>query len=335
MIENLSLHGFDKIIKKEDGSYFLQRVPDDVKDTFSDRGKKMAMMPAGNEIRFVPVDDKVTITLSSEKDANSRYTIAQVYYGDFQDGIVIHRIEDKPYELKISIPDRVKKYNEANGSFHYDPKVVRIVLKHGNVSIVDVKGKVRKPTKDELPPITMLSYGTSITQGVGTSIPTISFTKLAARRKGYDHINLGFGGSAHCEKSIADYIANRNDWDILTLCISVNMLNQGFSLETFVERAKYMVETIASKHPDKKIVCISPIRHYGDILVDLNKENRLSSGKEYRDALRDIVNNMGSDKISYINGLDLLEDFGGLTTDLLHPGDYGAIEMAIKLSEKL
>lgn len=304
VFENMVCHGFEELVKVEgkEGD-LLQRIPVAVKETLSERGQQMAIMPAGNEIRFIPLEDTV------------------------------YEIGPDPIAINISIPDRIKKYIACNGAFSYHPSLVRIILRRGNVHVINVTGKRRVPNEDELPKKTLLSYGTSITHGAGASMPTIAFAKLTARKLHMDHINLGFGGSAFCEQSIADHIAGRNDWDTLTLCISVNMLNMGYSLDEYHKRAQYMIQRIGEKHPDKQIVCISPLRYYADADHTINQENRLSTGKEYRQALKNIVEKMNSSKIIYAEGLELLDAFGGLTSDLLHPGDYGMISIAENLAK--
>ncbi|GAA0179892.1 hypothetical protein SH2C18_26860 [Clostridium sediminicola] len=324
--DNLLLYGFSELVKVDGREgYCLQRIPSDVKDGLRERAQIKSQMPAGNEIRFVPLEDTVTIKLVSyEEDA-----IACVYYGDFQDRI--YHIGTDPVELKITIPETINKYVKINGEYVYHPKLIRIMLSHGSIHLIDVTGKRRPPFKDEMPCKTMLSYGTSITHGYSASLPSLSYAKLTARKLNMDHINLGFSGSAYCERSIADHIAKRNDWDLLTLCISVNMLNQGFTLEEFYDRASYMIKTIVENHPNKKIVCISPFRYHEDANITLDELNIVSKGKEYRDVLKCIVTDMKNSNLLYLDGMELLSSYGGLTSDLLHPGDYGMISIVEKL----
>lgn len=332
VLENIQLHGFEELVKIEGKEgYLLQRVPTAVKETLSERGQQMVMMPTGNEVRFIPLDETVTVTLASYGDLNDEYAQAYIYFGDFQDAV--YQIGTDPVEIKLTIPDKIKKYVEANGPFSYHPNLIRIILKKGNVHLIDIKGNTRIPNKDELPNKTLLSYGTSITRGTNASVPAVAFAKLTATKLHMDHINLGFGGSAYCENSITDYIASRDDWDILTLCISINMLRSGYTLDEYYERASYMIKTIAEKHPHKYIICISPLRYFEDVDISINKEKRVSTVREYRDALKNIVKDMNSSNIVYVDGMELLDSFGGLTSDLLHPGDYGMISIAEKLTK--
>lgn len=150
-----------------------------------------------------------------------------------------------------------------------------------------------------------------------------------------DHINLGVAGTAVCEKEMTDYIADRNDWDILTLCISVNMLNLAYTAEEFYERAYYMVNTIAEKHPDKKIFCISVIKSYHDAGIIKEEVKIVSTPDEYRKALQDIVKTVNSKNVIYIDGMSLLDNYNGMTTGILHPGDYGMIDISNNLAKRI
>lgn len=118
-------------------------------------------------------------------------------------------------------------------------------------------GNHRLPEVKESPSKTLLSYGTSITHGVIISGPHLSYPSMTARKLGMDLLNFGMSGTAYCEPEMADYIASRDDWDIATLALSVNMFNEMFTLEQFKERIEYMVNTVAKTRPSKPIYCIT------------------------------------------------------------------------------
>lgn len=333
--KDLLLQGFEEV-KKIDGKegVLLQRVPRDIRKTFEENTNTMLKKPAGNEIRFVPLEKTIKISLASYLDEyDEQGTVACVYYGDFQDRV--YSIGEEPVEIEINLPEMITKYYESGLPFIYNPKVVRIMLRHGNVHLVDIKGKTRVPRKGEIPKNTMLSYGTSITHGSTATLPSLSYAKLTAWRLKMDSINLGVAGTAVCENEMADYIADRNDWDILTLCLSVNMLNLAYTAEEFYSRAYYMVNTISEKHPDKKIFCISIIKSYHDVGIIKEEVKSVSTPNKYRNALQDIVEKINSKNVIYIDGMNLLDNYNGMTTGILHPGDYGMIDISNSLYKKI
>ena len=57
--------------------------------------------------------------------------------------------------------------------------------------------------------------------------------------------------------------------------------------------------------------------------------------EEFRQALRRALAACPHSNAHLIEGLELLCDISGLTSDLIHPGDIGMIEMGEKLAAKL
>jgi lysophospholipase L1-like esterase len=66
-----------------------------------------------------------------------------------------------------------------------------------------------------VPDVRYLAYGTSITEGAKATATHLNYVSRVAQRRGYDALNLGCSGSAYCEGVLAEYIARRNDWDVL------------------------------------------------------------------------------------------------------------------------
>jgi lysophospholipase L1-like esterase len=205
-------------------------------------------------------------------------------------------------------------------------RVCRVVIDGGEISLHGLEGNVRAPKPEELAPV-MLSYGTSISEGAAASRGDLAWNALTARALGYDLINLGSSGTAFCEPAIADYMSGL-DWDLCVLEISVNMAGTGFTTEQFKKRAAYMIDKLATSHPEAPIVCISLFPFgTGDIWKTPNT-------KAYREALKEIVNASGHENVHFVSGPDLLS-FTGLSRDLLHPSDHGMIEISTKLSSRI
>jgi lysophospholipase L1-like esterase len=205
-------------------------------------------------------------------------------------------------------------------------RVCRVVTDGGEISLHGMEGNVRPPKPEELAPA-MLSYGTSISEGAAASRGDLAWNALTARALGYDLINLGSSGTAFCEPAITDYMSGL-DWDLCVLEISVNMAGTGFTTEQFKKRAAYMIDKLATSHPEAPIVCISLFPFgTGDIWKNPNT-------KAYREALKEIVNASGHENVHFVSGPDLLS-FTGLSRDLLHPSDHGMIEISTKLSSRI
>ena len=117
------------------------------------------------------------------------------------------------------IPERLQQLHEVYWSqMSFSPWVYRVIFggpERDPVFFHTIEGKaVRPPETNEVPRLRYLAYGTSITHGFHCEGPHPSYVGQTARHLGADLINLGVGGSAHCENELADYIARRNDWHI-------------------------------------------------------------------------------------------------------------------------
>ena len=72
-----------------------------------------------------------------------------------------------------------------------------------------------------------------------------SYVYHAARAADLDVLNLGLSGSCLCEPAMADFIGSRDDYEIATLEVGVNMRN-GVSPEEFRTRVSYLLDAVAA-----------------------------------------------------------------------------------------
>jgi lysophospholipase L1-like esterase len=208
------------------------------------------------------------------------------------------------------------------------------VLSGDPISFHGVDGEgVRPPESTALPDRRYLAYGTSITEGIAATGPHLTYVQQTARRIGADAINLGSGGSAYCEPEIADYIAERGDWDVATLALSVNMLSAGFTVEAFRERVEYMVETVAQT--GRPVVCLTLFPFTHDISDAERYSDTRAEPEAFRAALREVVETVSHSNVHLLEGSDLLSDVGGLSPDLTHPSDHGMIAIGERLGHEL
>ncbi|MCH4887508.1 hypothetical protein EZV73_07990 [Acidaminobacter sp. JC074] len=312
LMDNVSLKG----LVYKDGR--LQRLNEEDRLKMTKETQDMLLMPAGNEIRFYMEKDTVEITLSSSQ------AMAVVYLGDFQESI--HRVEGT-YKIQINMPKYLDDLQDYDSSFH--PRLVRIMLFGGIFNIEGISGSVRKPKHGEQPDKTLLFYGTSITHGKYALDPSLTYPKLTGRFLKQDVINLGLAGTALIEPEMAETIA-RLDYDSLVLCLSVNMFNLGYDEDEFFRRSKYLLDQVRIQKPHVDIYCISIIKSYYDHGIIKDNAWPVTSVEAYRRTLKTLAHQY--DNVHYIDGTDLLST-SGLSSDLLHPGNMGMIEIAQNLSK--
>jgi lysophospholipase L1-like esterase len=306
----------------------LQRVPEDVRLCLNQRAQEKMLSPAGSEIRFVSSGAPVRVTVSCPEGTAE----AIPFWGPFQ-GKERFRIGLEPQVLELVYPERLKKLDEhTRDGLLYSPKMCRLTLRGDGLVYHGIEGEgLRPPTVDEVPKLRYLSYGTSITHGSSATAMHLTYVRQVAWRLGADLINFGVGGAAHCEKELSDYLAQREDWDIATLALSVNMVG-GFSVEAFTKRVEYMVNTVAGANTARPVACISIFPHFRDFCVD---EALTEKTETFRQVLRDAVRICPHPNVHLLEGPDMLTDKGGLSVDLIHPGDFGMIEMGERIAGRL
>lgn len=329
--DEIEFHNVEECRTVDEG-VLLQRVPERVRTALNEGAQTRMLHPAGVELRFVP-DGSVSVTLSTVPTERATKSLVRVFWGPIQ-GTETFVIGPEPTTIELSAPDGLTDIRpEDREPLAYDPRVCRLVLagehRGGHVRYHGVEGDHRLPTEEEHPDQRYLAYGTSITEGEAAVAEHLTYVNQTARRLGIDPINLGSCGTAYCDRAMADHIAARDDWDIATLALSVNMVDR-FSIEEFRERATDMVNTIAGANPDATIACITIYRNSRDVQVGVDKAGRC---EQFRDALRNVVTNV--DNVALFEGPEILPDIGGLTTDLVHPGDNAMIRMGENLAEKL
>jgi len=319
---NVELHNVAELLPPEDGDgKLISRIPNKLRLTLNPNAKIGALCAAGCEIRFNLEDDFAKIVLSCEEKS-----IAEVFQGNFQ--ISWHVIDRDPTEIKVSLPQNIGFLDRVTKKKHlpFDARLTRVVLPYNpRTRLLDIKGETTLPKKEQTPERRYLAYGSSITHGARSYRPTGSYAMRTAQRLGVDLLNLGFGGGAHCEPQIADYIAEREDWDFATLEMGINMVG-GFSTEEFQKRVEYLVEKIAKAHPDKWVFCIDLFTFAADFDPSARKH------KEFRRIIRETVENLDMPKLVYVDGRTVLKDVSGLTFDLVHPAPAGIEEIAANLS---
>ncbi len=297
----------------------LRRVPTDVAANLNVSARERVRHPSGSEIRFVPDGDAtVRVTLSA-----AGATVVRPFWGSFQ-GEEILEIGPEPTTVELSPPDALADLDRdapaATGAADaFDPRVCRLRFEPwAPVALHRIEGSCRPPEPEELPDHRYLAYGTSITEGAAASATHLNYVSRVARDLGLDAVNLGVSGAAYCEPAIADHIAERDDWDVATLSLSVNMANRGFTVAQFRDRAANLVASVAEADPDRPVVCVTLFPYHADLQHEGDRER----ARAYREALEGVVTDCSAENVHVVDGSELVPATG-LTTDLLHPGDAG------------
>ncbi len=316
---SVSLHNVAETVPAEwaDDGDRLHRVPASVGGALDDEAHHRLRHATQSEVRFVPETDdaNVEVTLSTPERTDIR-----VFWGSFQPWQAVS-IGPGTETLALSVPERLAGLDETADVDvgRFDPRVCRVRFERFvPVAVHDVAGDCRPPAASEVPDVRYLAYGTSITEGAKATATHLNYVSRVAQRCGYDALNLGCSGSAYCEAALAEYIARRNDWDVATFALSVNMANAAFSTAQFRERVDSFLNTVAGAHPEKPVACVTLFPYFADVTASGDPERAAA----FRDALRSVVAESSHDNLSLVEGTDLLSP-GDLTCDVLHPGDEG------------
>jgi len=335
--EDIAFHNVGELVadagRGPDGR-LLQRVPESVRADLNDGAKRRVRHPAGVELRFVP-EGSVEVTLSVEPQNGVETSTVRVFWGPFQERVE-HEIGPEPTTIEVSMPEKLDRIDpDERATLAFDPRVCRLRFpgehRGGWVSYHGAAGERRPPREAECPDLTYLAYGTSITEGEAALGEHLTYVGQTANRLGANLVNLGTCGSNYCDAAMADHIAAREDWDVATLALSVNMVGT-FTPAEFRERAANMVETVAAAHPEKPVVPITIYPNSRDLVPD-HEEGAVC--ERFREELREIVAETDRDNVTLLEGADLLTDVGGLTTDLVHPGDNAMVRMGERLADEL
>ncbi len=205
---------------------------------------------------------------------------------------------------------------------------------------IEADAKFLRPVPDNRPRV--LFHGDSITHGHGVTSPRETYPWQVAEKLGCVPLNYGFGGSAWADNVVAQTIASRTDWDVLTIMIGTNSLigtdSAGRSETAAQYAAKYYayLETIRAAAPTKPILCITPILNRADLKRGGNQNDERP--KAYRDGIARVVcdRQRADPNLFFLDGLSLVGDsLFLLVTDNVHPNDAGMHRIAEGLAAAL
>jgi lysophospholipase L1-like esterase len=314
-----------------DEGLWLSRLPDTLRRQLNPLAQLMALSPAGCELRFNLRGERARLTLRSatppKANGVSSATL-EVFQGVFRTGL--HAVGTSPTTIDIVKPANqalVFDYSRQCGA-PFDAELTRVVLPwEAPVQLIGLEGDIEPARPEQVPARRLLSYGSSITHGALAVRPTGSWASRLAQRLEVDGINLGFGGGAHLEPEMADYIATRDDWDLATIELGINILG-AVNVDEFAQRVAYFVPRIAQAHPDKWLFCIDIFR----CAHDPANADKLAA---FRRVVRDQVAALAMPRVVHIPGEEMLTRVDGLAADLVHPSPAGMEEIAANLGRRI
>ena len=335
--KNFEIHNVAELIYNDDGSVSWKRLPSAVHAKMEAKmATAMVHNSTGVELRFVIHGESATVRMSTFENDPDSFCTFHVYRGGIQGSWIDHEVhchvtgevQDFVIEKSKNIP-KLKAITEKSG-YDWDCEVVRIIFDRGRFKIHDVIGDVTPPSKEQTPKKTLLAYGSSITHGSNSIDQSHAWVALTAHNLNMDARNLGMAGSCALEPEVADYIASegeKGNWDIATLELGINVL--GWEEEKIKSRVENIIREVAGRNLDKQIFVISPFYHCGD---DFNSSDR---AKVWRAIIKQTVDILNYNNVTYINGLDILDNASYMSADEVHPNIYGVQRIADMLTEKI
>lgn len=320
---NVEIYNVHELLESEDGQgSVFTRIPNDLRLKLNDSAKVSALQTAGCEFRFNLKSDMAKVVLKSTAEPS----IVEVYQGCFAK-TVWYIVGPEPTEIPVAIPENIEvlKRLTRENQLPFDAGLTRVMLPWNPAArLIDIEGDFELPRPEQTPPRKCLCYGSSITHGFRTIRPTGSYAQRMTQFLGVDLINLGFGGGAHLEREMAEYVAGRTNWDFATLEMGINLIG-GIDVEEFARRVDVFLTTIAQSHPDNWVLCMDLFTCRWDVSGD-------SKVGAFRKVVRDKIKQLHMPKLVYVPGYEILTSVSGLTIDLVHPSPQGMEEMAVNLS---
>lgn len=337
LFRNLALHNVVELDDAPGDGVLLRRWPRAMRKCLSPLGRMVAQESAGCELRFVTNAKSFRLSLGAqpsplaphEKHACDVVLLRGAFFHSH------HRIEaGKVNHLNIGGIGEENRFVEVRAEYSHGDGFASEVWRvfFGRYPAIfygldTYDHEVRPPRADEVPAKKWIAYGSSITSGAGATLHHGGYVYHAARRAHLDICNLGLSGSCLCESEVAEYLASR-ECDVLTLEIGVNM-RLAFSPQEFRERAKYLLVKTCATQPQRQVFLISIFPNAATSGIAREESEKSRSETAYNEILHALA---AEYSVPIIEGKRLLDNFAGLTCDLIHPSDYGHARMGNELA---
>lgn len=303
-----------------EGGYLLHKFPRELIPKLSKKGQPNAYTLHGSELRFVLLG-LTEITFTSTQSAQ-----ILIYYGDYQGEFYSFTGE---ITIQLSPKFDTEGLYRLSKKHRFEPNLVRILLKE-NLILKKINGAYTYPDTSKFPNKHYLCYGTSISQGRNGLTPDMNYPSIFSERLGYDLLNYSMSGSAYIEQALVDFMLDKT-YDLITLELSINLLGDGYGVDVFEERLGYLLEQISIKQPKAQVIGITILDNWRKLGFDQNRGTQ-KDVIEFREAFKRVARNYR--QVTLMDGALALE-FHHLSVDLIHPSQYGMIELANRIYQHI
>ena len=302
----------------------LYRLPKDVAERTSPGVLGLCANTAGGRVRFKTDSARVAIIA---KYADMTYMSHFAITGSI--GLDLYADDDFIGEFRppLSMPDNVyesmltikNERRERNITINLPLYSNLIELYIG----LDEDATLSAPTPYayEKP---IVYYGSSVTQGGCASRPGTTYQAYLSRWLDWDHVNLGFSGSARAEDVIVDYMASIEDMGVFVCDYDHNSPSAAYLEATHLP----LYRKIREKNPELPIII------FGRSTRDYDHEDELR--RKVTERTYEIALAEGDKNVYYVNPLEVIPfmpEEG--TVDRIHPTDLGFYFMAKALEPTL
>ena len=305
----------------------FERMPYAVAKSISDGVAVQSYEPAGGKVRFSTDSDFVAIRVEAAWITHRpHFTDIEAggfdLYEDTDEGARLHGVFIPPvgstdgFESIVRFPDRKKRDLTILFPIHACVKKLYVGLRPG--STLDAG-------KAHINDIPVVCYGSSITQGTGTSRPGMVYSNILSRRLNLNILNLGFSGQCKGEPGMAEYIGG------LSMSAFIYDYDENAPTPEHLQAThEPFFKIIREKHPDLPII----------MLTRPSIPARNNRHKPFRDVVYQTYNNAiaaGDKNVWLIDGTEYVAQYGGddCILDCIHPNDYGYMIMAAQIQKHL
>ncbi len=300
-------------VKLDNGYY--RRLPEAVAAATSEGVLGLHANTAGGRVRFVTDSPRIAIHAAMDGMFQSPHFAfaGKAGFDVYQNGLY-RKTFMPPVDMKDGFESVIdtRLSGKAEILIHFplyaNVKHLYIGIEEGSVLEAAAEYAVEKP---------VVYYGSSITQGGCASRPGNAYQNIQSRLLDFNHINLGFSGSAKAEDAMIDYIAGLEmsafvyDYD-----------HNAPTAEYLAQTHERMFKRIRAAHPDLPILLLS--RPQPNMLNPDDIERLRIVTQSYENAIA-----AGDQNVYFIPGPALMESVKneGLV-DGVHPNDAGFVSMA-------
>ncbi|MCE5322613.1 SGNH/GDSL hydrolase family protein [bacterium] len=175
------------------------------------------------------------------------------------------------------------------------------------------------PRKPATKPVVF--YGTSILHGISCSRPGMAYPSIIGRKLDIQTINLGFAGSAKCEKEVSDLLAEL-DPSVYVIDCMPNM-----DIDDIDQRLRYLMSKLKRTRPETPVILVEEAQRQWMFMYPDEPQNTTARNLIQKQVYEDCVDDWNG-RLYYIECHTLLNDDGEQTVDGTHPTDLGLCTMA-------